>query len=64
MGVPVILMGRHDLQSLYGVKVVAKTCIKCNAPLKSNKCEYCGTEYGNKREIDYKKTSNTETTGH
>ena len=37
MGVHVISMGRHDLQSLYGIKFVAKTCIKCNAPLKSNK---------------------------
>lgn len=64
MGVAVITMGRHDLQSAYEIKATAKTCIKCNAPLRSNKCEYCGTEYESEREIDYKKTSNTETTGH
>lgn len=22
-------------------------CINCGAPLHGNKCEYCGTEYGN-----------------
>lgn len=23
------------------------TCINCGAPLKGNKCQYCGTEYNN-----------------
>lgn len=26
---------------------VARICVNCGAPLHSNKCEYCGTEYGN-----------------
>lgn len=26
--------------------MIAKTCINCGAPLTGNKCEYCGTEYG------------------
>ena len=25
---------------------VARICVNCGAPLHSNKCEYCGTEYG------------------
>lgn len=25
---------------------VARICVNCSAPLHSNKCEYCGTEYG------------------
>ena len=25
---------------------VVKICVNCGAPLHSNKCEYCGTEYG------------------
>jgi hypothetical protein len=25
--------------------VKAKTCINCGAPLHSNVCDYCGTEY-------------------
>lgn len=26
--------------------MTAQTCINCGAPLTGNKCEYCGTEYG------------------
>lgn len=26
--------------------MTAKICINCGAPLTGNKCEYCGTEYG------------------
>lgn len=29
-------------------RLISHTCISCGAPLKSNKCEYCGAEYGNK----------------
>ena len=25
---------------------VARICVNCGAPLTGNKCEYCGTEYG------------------
>ena len=45
MGVPVIVLGRHDLQASHEGTVTAKTCKKCGAPLRDNKCEYCGTEY-------------------
>ena len=44
MSVHVIDIGRREdyteAQTIY-----PKTCQKCGAPLKDNKCEYCGTEY-------------------
>ena len=42
MGVPVIVLGRHEN---YEETITALTCEKCGAPLRNNKCEYCGTEY-------------------
>lgn len=45
MGVPVVGMGRLFPQEICEEKPVARTCEKCGAPLRSNKCEYCGTEY-------------------
>lgn len=47
MSVQVIDLGRHFPQELREDKPVAQTCEKCGAPLRSNKCEYCGTEYAN-----------------
>jgi len=45
MSVQVIALGRHEQQAGCEEKLIAKTCAKCGAPLRSNKCEYCGTEY-------------------
>ena len=42
MGVPVIALGRREN---YDATITAQTCQKCGAPLRNNKCEYCGTEY-------------------
>ena len=45
MGVPVIGMGRLFPPEIREEKPVAQTCEKCGAPVRNNKCEYCGTEY-------------------
>jgi len=50
MGVPVVGFGRHDWQVKNEEKIVAKTCKNCGAPLREDKCEYCGTEYENAKE--------------
>ena len=50
MCAPIVFKEGHEPQVSYGEKLIAKTCIKCGAPLRSNKCEYCGTEYGNEKE--------------
>lgn len=54
MSVHVIDLGRTFPRDICEDKPVARTCEKCGAPLRSNKCEYCGTEYVNveKREVD------------
>jgi len=54
MGVPVIGMGRLFPQEIREDKPVAQTCEKCGAPLRSNKCEYCGTEYASARKQEGK----------
>lgn len=45
MIVHVIDMGRRFPRDICEDKPVAQTCEKCGAPLRNNKCEYCGTEY-------------------
>lgn len=44
-------------------KTTSENCKNCGAPLKSSKCEYCGTEYGttgNLEELQGKVTINGE----
>lgn len=45
MSVHVIDLGRTFPRDICEDKPVAQTCEKCGAPLRNNKCEYCGTEY-------------------
>ena len=45
MSVQVIELGRRDLQASQEKTITAKTCKNCGAPLRGNKCDYCGTEY-------------------
>ena len=37
-----------------------KTCVKCGAPLKGNKCEYCHTEYDEDIVVEKKRTNGKE----
>lgn len=57
MSVHVIDIGRTFPQDICEEKTVAQTCQKCGAPLRNNKCEYCGTEYESSRtkEADHEK---------
>ena len=45
MSVHVIELGRREQQISCETKLIAKSCKNCGAPMRSNKCEYCGTEY-------------------
>lgn len=45
MSVQVIKLGRRDIPANNETTIAAKTCKNCGAPLRGNKCEYCGTEY-------------------
>lgn len=47
MSVHVIDLGRTFPRDICEKKPVAQTCKNCGAPLRSNKCEYCGTVYAN-----------------
>lgn len=55
MSVHVIDLGRTFPRDICEEKPVAQTCEKCGAPLRNNKCEYCGTEYRRENE----KTNNS-----
>ena len=57
MSVHVIDLGRTFPQDICEEKTVAQTCQKCGAPLRNNKCEYCGTEY--RRKTKNEKADNT-----
>lgn len=45
MSVHVIELGRREQQISCETILIAKSCKNCGAPMQSNKCEYCGTEY-------------------
>jgi len=54
MSVHVIDLGRTFPRDICEDKPVARTCQKCGAPLRNNKCEYCGTEYTSARKQEGK----------
>ena len=54
MSVHVIDLGRTFPRDICEDKPIAQTCEKCGAPLRNNKCEYCGTVYASARKQEGK----------
>ena len=60
MSVHVIDLGRTFPRDICEDKPIAQTCEKCGAPLRNNKCEYCGTVYGPVAELTKKEEENND----